>query len=338
LALRVSVVIVNWNGAQFLRACLNALRNQSYTEHEVILVDNGSKDCSVELVRAEYPHVRLIVNSRNEGFAAANNRAIEASTGELVATLNNDTVADSRWLEHLVAAMASDRSLGACASKMLFAANPAMINSTGICLDRAGIAWDRLGGARDEGEANVRCEVFGACAGAALYRREMFEDVGTFDEDFFAYLEDVDLAWRAQSRGWRCLYVPEARVLHVHSGTSIEGSRWKNYVLGRNKVWSVVKNYPLPHLLRYLPAVVLFDLLSIQYSLLARGDISALRGRLAAIGRLRRMLGKRKVIQLRYSVSSNQVVANMEPLVRPDRMAGRYRHLRDVVATDAVRQ
>jgi GT2 family glycosyltransferase len=280
------------------------------------------------MVQEEYPHVRLIINEANEGFAAANNRAIEASASELIATLNNDTEVDARWLEHLVAAMETDPSLGACASKMVFAANPGLINSTGICLDRAGIAWDRLGGFKDEGEANRRCEVFGACAGAAIYRRGMFEDVGTFDEDFFAYLEDVDLAWRSRLRGWRCQYVPEARVRHIHSGTGVEGSAWKNFMLGRNKVWTVIKNYPVPSALLHLPIILFYDLGTVPYSLLLRGDASSFKGRLAALRGLGGMLRKRREIQRRRTVSNEALLGLMEPPARPDILLRRYSHVR----------
>ena len=195
----------------------------------------------------------------NLGFAAAINKGIHASSSRYVVSLNNDTEPDPGWLAALVSAAERDPTVGMCASKMLFADRPGMINSTGICVDRAGIAWDRRGGEADDGREIEPVEVFGPCGGAALYRRAMLEEIGMFDERFFAYLEDVDIAWRGRQAGWRCLCVPAARVLHRHSATGKEGSPFKSFHLGRNKVWLLLKNYPVQRLWRYVPAVLLYD-------------------------------------------------------------------------------
>ena len=210
---------------------------------------------------------------------------------------------------------------------MLFARRPHMINSDGIAVDRAGIAWDRLGGQADTPLSEALEPVFGACAGAALYRRRMLDQVGLFDEDFFAYLEDVDLAWRAQWAGWRALYAPSARVYHHHSATSGEGSPFKNRMLGRNKVWLILKNYPVPHLAWYLPAIVGYDVAAVIYALLQRRDWSPLQGRLAGLRGALAMLRVRRQVQRRRRVSSAEVLRCMEPLIAPWRVAGRYAHL-----------
>jgi GT2 family glycosyltransferase len=202
-----------------LQTCLEALESQTLRDREVIVVDNGSDDGSVSWLREMYPSVRVIENAQNRGFAAPVNQGIEASDSLYVAVLNNDTEPCPGWLAALVAAIESDDQVGMCASKMMFADRPTVINSTGISVDRVAIAWDRRGGEAEDGREVEPVEVFGACAGAALYRREMLQEIGLFDEDFFAYLEDVDLAWRARRLGWRCLYVPTARVLHRHSAT-----------------------------------------------------------------------------------------------------------------------
>lgn len=325
---KVTTIVVNWNGAHLLCQCLGALARQTFRDCEVILVDNGSSDGSVPLVQREFPGVRILRNLRNRGFAAANNQAIAATASDYVALINNDAVAEEDWLERLVAAAEEQPALGSCASKMVFAQSPATINSTGISIDLAGIAWDRLGGLTDGPVSNVKREVFGPCAGAALYRRAMLDDIGLFDEDFFAYLEDVDLAWRARLRGWRCLYVPQAKVAHHQSATGGEGSSFKSFLLGRNKIWTTIKNYPAPEVIKYLPAVALYDCLSVQYSVLLRGDWSPLRGRLAGLAGLRRMLAKRRVVQARRTASFSDFASLLEPLVRPDLVARRYRHLR----------
>src|SRR5205823_12965818 len=149
--------------------------------------------------------------------------------------------------------------------------DPDTINSCGIALDPAGIAWDLLGG-RPARLVDRPREVFGPCAGAALYRRTLLDDVGLFDDDFFAYLEDVDLAWRARLRGWRCTLAPDALVRHVHAGTLGEGSPLKRYLLARNKVWTVAKCAPGEHLRRWLPIVVTYDLGAMTFGVLGQRD------------------------------------------------------------------
>jgi hypothetical protein len=171
-------------------------------------------------VRKEFPSVRIIESRKNLGFAKGNNIGIKEARGELIATLNNDTEVTPRWLEELVSAMASNEKVGMCASKMLFMKDHGMINSTGICLSRSGTCWDRGIFEPDTGQYGSMEEVFGPCAGAALYRKSMLEEIGLFDEDFHAYVEDTDLAFRGRLAGWKCLYVPNAVVYHVHAGTS----------------------------------------------------------------------------------------------------------------------
>ena len=237
---KVTVIIVTWNGRQHLEPCLEALAAQTRRDFEVIVVDNASTDGTVELLRESYPHVRLLCNADNLGFAVANNQGIRASSAPFVATLNNDTIPDPEWLAALLRSFESaeaDSRLGAVASKMVFADAPHVVNSCGIALDPAGIAWDLWGGRPAQLVDRPR-EVFGACAGAALYRRGMLDDVGLFDEDFFAYFEDLDLAWRALQRGWRCVLAPDAVVRHHHSGTLGEGSPVKRYLLARTNRWS----------------------------------------------------------------------------------------------------
>lgn len=337
---RVSVVIVNWNGRDLLGACLATLEKQTYTDFETIVVDNGSTDGSVDLLQpflapfpepvegnravegnnpgTGAPRIRLIANPENRGFAAANNQAINASQAEFIATLNNDAYPEPEWLLELVQAMDADSQIGSCASKMLFAGRPGVINSAGIAIDRVGIAWDRLGGRPDAGD-DPPGEVFGACAGAALYRRSMLDRIGLFDEDFFAYLEDVDLAWRAQAAGWRAFYVPSARVMHYHSATGVEGSPFKSRLLGRNKLWLLAKNYPWPQLLWYSPLVAVYDLGSVFVALL-HGDPNP------AVGRLQALLGLVTMWQKRITPAEN-VMQWMEPVAPPWKVWQRYRHL-----------
>ncbi|MCJ7668226.1 MAG: glycosyltransferase family 2 protein [Anaerolineae bacterium] len=326
----VSIIIVNWNGKHHLQRCLSAVLAQTYSNFEVILVDNGSTDGSAEFVSQQFPQVRLIRNAENLGFAKGNNIAFEFAQGDYIATLNNDTQADPHWLSELMKGIEGHPRVGMCASKMLFYHHPHIINSTGINLDRAGIAWDRRGGEEDqEGQEELE-EVFGPCAGAALYKRQMLEEIGFFDEDFFAYLEDVDLAWRARLMGWRSLYVPTARVYHLYSATGREGSPYKNYLLGRNKIWTVLKNYPAPEISIFLPVILFYDCASVLYALLARRDANALKGRIAGWRELPKVLAKRKEVQGKRSISFSALAGVMSPLENPFKVPGRYRHLREL--------
>ncbi|MHB1161292.1 MAG: glycosyltransferase family 2 protein [Chloroflexota bacterium] len=323
----VSVVIANWNGRAHLERCLAALAAQTLDRFEVILVDNGSTDGSAEMVRERFPWVRVIVNPRNLGFAAANNVGIRAGTASYVATLNNDTEPCPDWLEQLLAPALADDGVGMVASKMVFAHRPGLINSAGIALDPVGIAWDRLGGEPDRGEGAVE-EVFGPCAGAALYRRAMLDEIGVFDEDFFAYLEDLDLAWRARLAGWRALYAPAAVVTHVHSATGVEGSPFKSYHLGRNKLWTIFKNYPAPQLYLALPLIVAYDLAATLYGVATRRDFASLWGRLVGTAGLPRQWAKRRSVQRMRRVPFSTLAKQMAPLATPLGVLARYRHLR----------
>lgn len=290
------VVILNWNGRHLLERCLPSALSQDFADYEVVLWDNGSTDGSQAWIEQRHPEVRLVGSDRNLGFARGNNEAIRLTTSPYIALLNNDAHPEPTWLSELVHAAESSPSVGMCASKMLRADDPSVLDACGIEVDRAGIGWDRQSGEQDLEEEAAPYAIFGPCAGAALYRREMLDQVGLFDEDYFAYYEDVDLAWRAQRAGWRCLYVPTARVAHWHSGTGREGSPFKGYHLGRNKMWTLIKNYPWPDWLFRLPIIAGYDTAAWMYALL-RGDPHPLRGRLAALGQARRFLGKRRSIQ-----------------------------------------
>lgn len=215
---------------------------------------------------------------------------------------------------------------------MLFANQPHVINSAGINIDPVGIAWDYRGG-EQPGQEEEPIEVFGPCAGAALYRRAVLEEIGLLDEDFFAYLEDVDLAWRARPAGWRALYVPAARVYHLHSATLGEGSPFKSFLLGRNKVWLILKNYPMPWLAYYLPLILLYDLSAIFYALVARHDFHSLRGRARALSELSKIWQKRRKVQALCRITHYEWRKLLAPLDPPWKVPKRYQHLKCLSST-----
>jgi GT2 family glycosyltransferase len=212
------------------------------------------------------------------------------------------------------------------ASKMLRFQRPHEIDSAGIAVDWAGIAWDWRGGEFDEPEERALQEIFGPCGGAALYRRTMLRELGGFDADFFAYLEDVDLAWRARLAGWHCLFQPQARVLHAHSATLGDASPFKRFLLGRNKVWLLAKNLPDADLWPKGSVMALYDALATGYGVAQRGDMAALRGRLAGLRGLARIWPKRTQVQAQ-TVDVKNWRRFMLPLVPPWQVPTRYSHL-----------
>jgi GT2 family glycosyltransferase len=254
-----TVVIPNWNGRELLPICLDSLRRQSMPA-DVIVVDDGSTDGSAGLVRERYPEVRLIELGENRGFAAAVNAGIRASRSDCVALLNNDAEAAPGWLAGLVEALDTHADAGSAASKMLDYADRTRIDGAGDAFTWVGNAY-RIGhGERDLGQYDAPAWVFGACAGAAIYRRQMLDALGLFDEAFFAYYEDADLSFRAQLAGYSCRYVPEAVVYHVGSATTGRSSDRTLYLQTRNRIALVLKNYPARFLAEKLPQVLRFQL------------------------------------------------------------------------------
>lgn len=289
----VSVIIVNYNGRAFLEKCLSSLLAQSYPSLEIILVDNASSDNSIDYIRKEFPSVKTIANEQNAGFAKGINIGINAANGELIATLNNDTEVSTQWLEELVKAITSRENIGMCASKMLFMKNPGFINSTGICISRSGACWDRGMFERDTGQYESVEEVFGPCAGAAIYRKAMLEEVGLLDEDFYAYMEDADLAFRGRVAGWKCLYVPKAVVYHMHGGTGGYASDYTIYYGNRNIIWNSFKNFPIRLLITSLPWIIGRNIAVIPYYMLNGHTSAILRSKIDALRGIPKMIAKR---------------------------------------------
>jgi GT2 family glycosyltransferase len=293
-----SLVIPNWNGKQFLADCLDSLSQQTYKAIEVIIVDNGSIDGSVEFIEANYPWVRLLRFANNQGFSPAVNHGIRESKGKFIALLNNDTVVDSHWLEELLTALKADKSLGSVASKMLAYHDHSVLDGAGDGYRRGGLPG-RIGHReKDIGQFDSRRYVLGACGGAALYRKEVFDQIGLFDEDYFAYLEDIDLALRAQSAGYKCLYVPTAIVYHLGCGTT--GSGYSPLVVrlsAQNNINTLVKNIPLPLLFKFLPHILYWQAYYFAcVLLLGRRPLAWFAGSFSALGQLPKMMAKRQMI------------------------------------------
>ena len=325
----VSAIVVTWNGRTFLQRSLPALLAQEGVRLDAILIDNCSTDGTAAWVARAYPAVRVKVLETNRGFAQANNLGFQMARAPLIATLNNDAVPDPTWLASLVAAARSHPEAGMFASRIVFAHAPDTINSAGIATNMLGIAWDRHSG-RHSGD-DQDAEVFGPSAGAALYRRELLEATGGFDPAYFAYLEDVDLAWRAQWLGWRGRYVAAARVLHTHSATGIEDSAFKTYHLGRNKLVTVLKNYPAAPLLRYLPLMLAYDLASLPVTIWRQRSLAAVRGRLVALASLGSIWRRRRAVMAARRARWADIRARLEPVEPPWAIWRRQRKLRAIL-------
>lgn len=299
----VSVVVINYNGRRFLEKCISSILLQTYPLIEIILIDNGSNDDSVDYVKKKFPSIKLITCKRNLGFAKGNNIGIKAAKGDLIATLNNDTEVTPKWVEELVKGIQSGNNIGMCASKMLFLKNPELINSTGICISRSGACRDRGMFESDQGQYESVEEVFGPCAGAAIYRKAMLDKIGLFDEDFVAYMEDVDLAFRGRLAGWKCLYIPNAVVYHVHGGTAGYVTDYTIYYGNRNIVWNCFKNYPNKLLITSLPWIICRNLAVIPYYVLKGHGNTIIRSKIDAIKGLLKIISKRS----KYSVNEKEI-------------------------------
>ena len=303
----VSVVIPNWNGREFLSQCLDALRAQTFKDFQVVVVDNGSTDGSAAFVQIEYPEIQVIALSANLGFSRAVNIGIRSTSSPYVALLNNDTEADPYWLEALLEALEDNPQVGFCASKMLFHNDRTRINSAGLFFRIDGVGRDIGFGQEDSAWFRQRREVFGACGGAAIFRRTMLDDVGLLDEDFYAYGEDLDLSFQAQLKGYKCLYVPEAIVYHHGSATFGQASEQAVFYGSKNMVNVIVKNMPSALLRRYLLRVLMAQAYQVVYFTAKGRGKAVLRGKLAAMRELRKMLAKRREILRTRRVSDEYI-------------------------------
>ncbi|MFB3882104.1 MAG: glycosyltransferase family 2 protein [Armatimonadota bacterium] len=307
----VSVVVLNWNGAHLLPACLDSVRTQTLHDFEIILADNGSTDGSLELVAERYPEVGIVPLGANLGFSRAVNAGIHSSRGEFVALLNNDTELDARCLEGLVCAMRGDGRVGMCATKMVYHDDPSIINSAGHECGSDGVVIDIGRGEPDGPRFSEPREVLGACAGAALYRRAMLDEIGLFDPDFFISFEDADLNWRAQWAGWRCRYVPSAVVKHREGVSREIRSRRAVYLGLRNTVHVWVKDWPVASLVRHLPGIwsgLWRSMASLAFRGRGRTVMTAMWG---ATSQMPRMLNRRRTIRRTRAVG----IARFEELV-----------------------
>jgi GT2 family glycosyltransferase len=298
-----AVLIVNWNGTDLLRQCLESLAAQTRQPDHIVVVDNASSDDSLQRASRWLRDVEVIRLSSNVGFARANNIAARAARRfDLLALLNPDAFAEPGWLAALVCAAEREPTVAAFASQIRLAATPEYLDGAGDSYHVSGRAWRNGHRAACAEWPPLDGEVFAACAAAALYRRDAFEEVQGFDERYFCYFEDVDLGFRLRLRGYRCLYVHSAVVRHVSSALQGYRSDFAVYHGERNAVWTFVQNMPGPLLWMYLPQHVALNVASLMYyprrrqgKVVWKAKLDALRGLPAAFRRRRLVQRDRRV-------------------------------------------
>jgi GT2 family glycosyltransferase len=321
----ISVIVVNWNRKALLEACLRSLDAQRFRDFEIIVVDNGSTDGSMDLLRGR-SGVRPISNQVNRGFCAANNQGIAAADGEWIALLNNDAEADPEWLAALADAARREHGFAMFAPKIVSYDDPGVIDKVGHLIYPDGQNRGRGSGERDAGQYDRVEEVAWPDGCAALYRKSMLDQIGGFDEDFFAYADDAELGLRARMAGYRALAVPSALVRHRLGSTLGRYSQERIFLIERNRLWLVFKLFPL----RMWPLVPVFyamrTLASAGSAARGQGD-SAQAGRIlgawgllkclirahgAALAGLPRMLRKRRNLRSIRTLSGAEIAAFLE--------------------------
>ena len=306
----ISIVIVNWNGAPHLPVCLDALRTQTHRNFEVIVADNASRDDSLQLLARDYPEVKVVALPENRGFTGGNNAGVRAAQGEFIVLLNNDTEVDPHWLEEIVTAFERHPEAGLVASKMKLFDRRDTFHTAGDFYRLDGIPGNRGVWEIDRGQYDREEVVFSACGGSAAYRKVMLDQIGLLDEDFFYSCEDIDLAWRAQLAGWKCVYAPKAVVYHKLSATG--GGATASFYDGRNFIYVIVKDYPSSLWTKYRGAIIRKQWSLFVEALRAwRGEAARarMRGMLSGLIHLPKMLGKRRVIQAARKVNDTYLLS-----------------------------
>ena len=334
---KVAIIIVNWNGEHLLEECLNSVEKQDYDNFNIIFVDNGSKDKSVEFVREFFLDVNIIELKENTGFAKGNNigihKAFSDSQVKYIAILNTDAMVENQWLSEMMTLIDNDDKAGSVTPKIKKYYKRNIIDSIGnaIHLDGGGVS-NHINKV-DNGQYNSIKEVFGPSGCAALYSREMLEDIKIdndfFDDDFFAYFEDIDLNWRARSKSWKSLFAPNAIVYHKHSETVGLYSPFKAFYTNRNRYFVIIKNYPLfllPKAVFYLFLGYFHSVFSIAKNkgpsarLVEKSGFSEaakiiIRGWIDVVKYLPAMLKKRSYIMKNKKISNKEVKKNVEKYV-----------------------
>ena len=310
---KVSVILLVWNNQIHLTNCLEALRNQTLKNFEIIFIDNGSSDARYLDDSSLFSglDVRVERLETNRGFSFGNNLGVSLARGEWIALLNLDAYPEPEWLEALVRAVEQHPHYGSFASRQLQYHAPHLLDGAGDAYHITGLAW-RIGyNLQTETSHVTRRDIFSPCGAAALYHRDAFLKFGGFDEDYFTYFEDVDLGFRIRLGGGKCLYVPEAVVHHVGSASTGKRSDFSVYYGYRNLIWTFFKNMPSPLLMLFLPLHILTLSFFIFYLTLRGQGRVIWKAAIDALLGLPAILKKRKTIQRTRAISSRELLKVM---------------------------
>jgi len=324
---QVTVIIVTWNSARHIGRCLGSIEKQSVRPFDVIVVDNGSTDETLRIVEAQRGlNLKVQGLKVNTGFAAANNLGVRMARGEWVALLNADAFPAEDWIEQLRAAQRAHPDVSCFASRLIMAERTDVLDGEGDAYHPSGLAWRQNHGEPVASAPRVQGDSFSACAAAALFERQAFLAVGGFDEDYFAYFEDVDVGFRLRLQGRECLYVPEAVVHHVGSASTGRRSDLAVHYGTRNLIWTYWKDMPAPQVWLWLPVhICMVAALLAMHT--GRGQAKpAFAAVWAALRGLPAILGKRKIVQAQVEVPPQTVFARMAHGLGPLRRALRIRN------------
>jgi len=305
----VTVLVLNFNGRTYLKQCLDSLLTTDYPNFKIIVIDNGSVDGSVEFVRSNYPNVQVIKHNRNYGYACAYNRVIDAVQSEYVALVNNDILVDPSWLRELVS-YADNDDIAALTPKMKFLHDKTRINAAGGNCDLYGVGWNKGNGEVDMGQYDAVQEVFYGNGGALLIKKSVWREVGSFDERYFIYGEDLDWCWRARLKGYKIIYVPYAEVRHHWRGSEVP----MVYSLERHWFSTVLKNYSLKTLIQLMPKYLALKALKAIW-LIARAEsrekLTVFKAILWNLSNLRESWKKRIQIQMSRTATDWEIQKHM---------------------------
>jgi GT2 family glycosyltransferase len=315
----ISIIILNYNGIKFAEHCLESVFNTTYSDFEVLFVDNGSADNSLEFVRARYSEnlkFTIIENKKNYGFALGNNLGARLARGKYLIFLNIDTIVDNNWLNEISIIMNSDKSIGAAQCKLRLLDSPQLLDSTGHDMDWFGIAFVRGHNQVDKGQYDKLSEIFGATGAALVIRRDIFNRLEGFDPDYFMLFEEDDLCWRTWISGYRVLFIPKAIVFHKSGASRTTKGLYLNlYLSRRNRLISVLKNYEMKNVIRFFPinASLLF---AISFVTQCRSDyVRSYLNSILWISRHNRLiLQKRRKVQNGRKVSDQSLI--IEGIIR----------------------
>lgn len=305
----ISIVIVSYNSVSYIKNCLESIFNQNYVEFEVFLIDNGSVDQTVESVKSDYPQVIITKNDVNKGFSFACNQGIRIASGRYILTLNTDVILDKNFLNEIKkSAENSAENVGMISPKILMADDRKRIDSTGLLLSRSRRFFDRGRGQLDTGQYDKKNRIFGPCAAAALYKRQMLEDIKNgeeyFDTDFFMLIEDFDLAWRAKNSGWLAIYAPEPRCYHIRNLSALK-TKYVQYLSFRNRYLLIAKNDNIAGILKNILFILPYDILKAPYFIITNEYAMRAFGEL--LSTLPKMLKKRRYFSHHLKFTSRKV-------------------------------